>query len=178
MARVKGKTKLSGRPKFNLDLQLWSKMQRSRKSGIGKTETWTKVSVSGDRRGAYVTGFSFKQHTMLVSKDICEPCQSHLYQGGMSGRSLFLFACTVWLVESCQSCPMRLMDEKSSRPCMSSQDECKQARIMCTPLILPWYRWLWTLLYSMHMVQQMLHVEAVSENILNTHHSYSLFLTY
>ena len=55
--------------------------------------------------------------------------QSHLYQGRMSGRTLFLLACMVWLAQSCQSCPMTQMDEKSSRPCMTSLDECMQARI-------------------------------------------------
>ena len=32
--------------------------------------------------------------------------QSHLYQGRMSGRTLFLIAFMVWLAKSYQSCPM------------------------------------------------------------------------
>ena len=43
---------------------------------------------------------------------------------------VFLLACTVWLAQSCQSCLMMQLDEKSSQPCMMSLDECMQVRKM------------------------------------------------
>ena len=50
-------------------------------------------------------------------------------QGKTSGRTLFLLVYMMWLAQSWQSCLMMQMDEKSSWPCMTSLDECMQARI-------------------------------------------------
>ena len=54
-----------------------------------------------------------------------------IQQGRMNRCTLFLLVCTVRLAQSCQSCLMTQMDEISSRPCMTSVDECMQTRIMC-----------------------------------------------
>ena len=62
-------------------------------------------------------------------KNITPYCNRHKCLRQNKWVRIILLVGTVWLAQSCQSCPMMQMDENSSLPCMTQMDECIQARI-------------------------------------------------